>query len=1163
MPRVILGTTPIAPLLPARRGTALALLEIGSVGLFAAAVAERELGPIAPAFLFAAVLLGFALRVVDLEACALFIPGGFYGAAGQAFGGRAAKLSAAMELADSLMFGTLVAAAAGQGFTASAGHLLRVSSAPQGITLDDLSMTLAASLIALGWFWRRQGWAVSDTSHSRMATGAAAVVVLVAVAGFIAALSHPGGLSAAVDIRPIGARFSVFGALVGAGFCLFAAGPAHALGHAALEFPQPRIQNLRKAARALNGYALLATAGVGFLFVWLVPSEERGLWRGAPLAAVASHIGPGWIGWLLAASVSIASVAFLGLALRRSGDNAQQLLLRLSEDGLLPRQMREPHPRFGTPHRLATLVAIAQLVILVATAGQLVWLAKAYAVIIAGGGILKCAALIRLRSLRPGSRPFRVSLNPRFLNREWPIGLGLIALVVAVPAVALVASGDPPAAAGIGLVAALTLVFAASERTARATPGAAPQSIHEFDLLATPTLGLDRVDVRPGNLLVALRKPGALAPLAAALQTAGERDVVVMTVRLIGVDASEDLALSAETTDDERRLLDAAALLAERYGRSITLLIVPATNVFDAVAATIVRLRSSDVYVGESATLTADDQARLLGDAWERAPKPDRIEVRLAIYHSSGRTAVYYLGAHAPTLNAEDLRQIHTLWLNLVKVVGPHVHHHDVVRAALTHMEEQLNSEGAARDAALDVVRRTTRPADELAAVVRQRDFARLRDMVRNRPPGDLAAVLTDLSIEDQVVTFRVLPRKVAAATFEYLSYEAQEALLKAMAQEDVASLLNNMAPDDRTMFLEELPASATQQLLTLLTPEERTVAVTLLGYPEHSIGRLMTPDYIAVREQWTVQDVLNYIRTHGHDSETLNVIYVVDEHGVLVDDIRIRELLLTLPETRIADLMDRRFVALNAADDQDTAVTVFRREDRSALPVTDSTGVLIGIVTIDDVLDVAEATATKEIQRIGGSEALDEPYTEIAFFRMIQKRAGWLTALFLGEMLTATAMAAFEHEIERAVVLALFVPLIISSGGNSGSQASTLVIRAIALGEVHLKDWWRVMRRELLAGLTLGGILGTIGFLRITIWSAFSDLYTEHWLLVALTVGCALVGVVLWGTMIGSLLPFVLRRLGFDPATSSAPFVATLVDVTGLIIYFSVGLVILHGTLL
>jgi magnesium transporter len=311
------------------------------------------------------------------------------------------------------------------------------------------------------------------------------------------------------------------------------------------------------------------------------------------------------------------------------------------------------------------------------------------------------------------------------------------------------------------------------------------------------------------------------------------------------------------------------------------------------------------------------------------------------------------------------------------------------------------------------------------------------------------------------------------------------------------------------------------------------------------------------------VQQVLDYIRQHGQDSETLNVVYVVDDRGVLIDDVRIREFLLAPTSARVRDLMDRRFVALKATDDQETAVNVFRREDRSALPVTDSAGVLIGIVTVDDVLDVAEQEATEDIQRVGGSEALDEPYMQIAFRRMIQKRAGWLTALFLGEMLTATAMGAFEHEIERAVVLALFVPLIISSGGNSGSQASTLVIRALALGEVSLTDWWRVMRREMAAGLALGGILGTIGFLRITIWSAFSTLYGPHWLLVALTVALSLVGVVLWGTLTGSLLPFLLRRLGFDPAASSAPFVATLVDVTGLVIYFTVGIVVLRGTLL
>jgi magnesium transporter len=383
------------------------------------------------------------------------------------------------------------------------------------------------------------------------------------------------------------------------------------------------------------------------------------------------------------------------------------------------------------------------------------------------------------------------------------------------------------------------------------------------------------------------------------------------------------------------------------------------------------------------------------------------------------------------------------------------------------------------------------------------------------------------------------------------------------MGQEDVASLLNHMSPDDRTLLFGELPANVTKHLLSLLTPEERAEAVTLLGYPPGTIGRLMTPHYIAVREDWSVQQVMEFVREHGQDSETLNVIYVVDERGRLIDDIRIREFLV-VPLTRlVSDLMDRRYVSLKATDKQEDAVEVFRSEDRTALPVTDTTGEMIGIVTVDDVLDIAEQAATREMQRVGGSEALDEPYMSIALGRMVRKRAGWLVVLFLGEMLTATAMGFFEKEIERAVVLALFVPLIISSGGNSGSQASTLVIRAMAVGELRLSDWWRVVRREAGSGVLLGCILGSIGFLRISVWSIFSNLYGPHWLLVAATVGLALIAIVLWGTLVGSMLPLILRRLGFDPATSSAPFVATLVDVTGLVIYFWVGLVVLRGTLL
>ncbi|CAN5162055.1 MAG: magnesium transporter [Pyrinomonadaceae bacterium] len=451
----------------------------------------------------------------------------------------------------------------------------------------------------------------------------------------------------------------------------------------------------------------------------------------------------------------------------------------------------------------------------------------------------------------------------------------------------------------------------------------------------------------------------------------------------------------------------------------------------------------------------------------------------------------------------------------------------------------------------------------DLEAVIRARDFVALRGLLKKLPPTELAGLLEELAVEEQVIAFRILPRGVAADVFEYLPLEAQEQLLKAMAHGEIAAILNEMDPDDRTMLLEELPAAVTKQMLALLTPGERAVAVSLLGYPEGSIGRLMTPDYVRVREHWTVQQVLDHVRKHGQNSETLSMIYVVDERGVLVDDVRIREFLLAQPERPVSDLMDHRFVALQATDDEEMAVSVFRREDRNALPVTDTTGVLIGIVTIDDVLDVAEEAATEDIQKIGGVEALEEPYIQVAFARMVRKRALWLIVLFLGEMLTATAMGFFEDEIERAVVLALFVPLIISSGGNSGSQAATLVIRSLALGEVTLRDWWRVMQREILSGLALGVLLGVIGFLQIAIWSAFSDVYGTHPLLIGLTVGLTLVSIVLWGTLAGSMLPFLLRRLGLDPAVSSAPFIATLVDVTGLVMYFSIAALLLRGTLL
>jgi magnesium transporter len=452
----------------------------------------------------------------------------------------------------------------------------------------------------------------------------------------------------------------------------------------------------------------------------------------------------------------------------------------------------------------------------------------------------------------------------------------------------------------------------------------------------------------------------------------------------------------------------------------------------------------------------------------------------------------------------------------------------------------------------------------EIRSLIDARDFGALREIFREWPPADVAEVILDLAEDEQVIIFRLLPNALAADVFEYLDVEAQQKLLRAMAHEQVVAILNEMSPDDRTALLEEMPSAAARQLIKLLTPDERRIAQALLGYPEDSVGRLMTPDFVAVHDDWTVKEVLDHVREFGRDSETLNVIYVVDERGKLIDDLRMREFLLRPFEAKVSDFRDRAFIALKVNDSQEEALNAFRRYDRVALPVVDSNGVLVGIVTSDDMLDVAEEEATEDIQKLGGMEALDEPYTTIPLMRMVKKRATWLIILFLGEMLTATAMQGYNGEIEKAAILAMFLPLIISSGGNSGSQATTLVIRAMALGELRLGDWFRVVRKELLSGLSLGLILGTIGFFRISLWQYLHifDYGKYHWL-VAFTVGVALVGVVLWGTISGAMLPFLLRRCRLDPATSSAPFVATLVDVTGLIIYFNVALFILRGTLL
>jgi len=457
---------------------------------------------------------------------------------------------------------------------------------------------------------------------------------------------------------------------------------------------------------------------------------------------------------------------------------------------------------------------------------------------------------------------------------------------------------------------------------------------------------------------------------------------------------------------------------------------------------------------------------------------------------------------------------------------------------------------------------------DQYEDILKGGDDAAISEFLNEQNISDVAELIYE-NEEREVEIFLHLSMHRALALFRILEHPTQKRIIKNLPPAKSAQILNEMEPDDRTSFFEDLPNEVVRELVKTLVPEERKITLSLLGYPENSVGRLMTPDYIYVYEHNTVSEVLNVIRSVGKNTETIDVVYVINDHGELLDDLRIREFILASPETRVNDLMDGRYIELNARDDQETASEVFKMNNRVALPVVDDNNVLLGIVTIDDVLWVAAEEFSEDVQKIGGAEALDMPYLETPFFHLVKKRVGWLTILFFGEMLTATAMAFYNDEMAKVIILTNFIPLIISTGGNSGTQASTLIIQAMALGEVKLTDWWRVMRREILSGLMLGVMLGCIGFLRITLWSFAmhhgigKDIYGPHWVLLAITVWLSLIGVVLWGSLIGSMLPLLLKRLGADPASSSAPFVATLVDVTGLIIFFNVALLVLRGTLL
>ncbi len=434
----------------------------------------------------------------------------------------------------------------------------------------------------------------------------------------------------------------------------------------------------------------------------------------------------------------------------------------------------------------------------------------------------------------------------------------------------------------------------------------------------------------------------------------------------------------------------------------------------------------------------------------------------------------------------------------------------------------------------------------------------------KNVHPTEVAKMLSAVPTDAALQAYNSLPTITQVKVFPYFSLPLQKTIAETISTSRATFILNELSSDDRVAFYSSLKGVECSNLLKLLNENNKDAVHDILGYPENSVARLINTEFATITSQLTIGEASEHLRKNHKDTETANVIYVIDKEGKLIDDIPMRRFVLNEPSKKVADILDGFCASLKMTDTKADAVQKFKEYDRVVLPVTNAENILLGVLTVDDVMDAAEQIDTKEIQNFGGVEGLDYPYVKTSFFSLIKKRATWLIVLFVGEMLTATAMGYFDAEISKAVVLALFVPLIISSGGNSGSQAATLIIRAMALKELSIKDWWFVMRREILSGLTLGFILGTIGFIRIELWQNLHLYnYGPHYFLLALTIFFSLIGIVMWGTLSGSMIPIVLKKFKLDPATSSAPLVATLVDVTGLIIYFTIAAFILKGTIL
>jgi magnesium transporter len=445
--------------------------------------------------------------------------------------------------------------------------------------------------------------------------------------------------------------------------------------------------------------------------------------------------------------------------------------------------------------------------------------------------------------------------------------------------------------------------------------------------------------------------------------------------------------------------------------------------------------------------------------------------------------------------------------------------------------------------------------------------FVGIGEVVAELQPADVADLVNQLKLHEAAAVMSMLSVPRAVEVFDQPTLNRRSAILQQMDPGRSAQVLEGLSADERTFVVRGMGEIARRRLLPKLSAEMRGEVERLLQYPAQSAGGIMTTEFVRLEPQWTVSECLRHVRAVGREKESIYACYVMEPGtGRLLGSVSLRDLVMAELDQPVDKVMRRKPVVVNVLDDREAVAAKIGKYNLLAVPVLEADGSVAGFVTVDDVIDVMVEEGTEDALRMGAVEpgAMDEPYVATPFWTLVRKRAGWLILLFLSEMLTATAMGRFEEEIARAVVLALFVPLIISSGGNSGSQAASLIIRALAVGELRMKDWWRVMRREISSGLVLGSILGFVGFVRITAWSLVSpQTYGPHWPLVAATIWVSLIGVVLWGTVSGSMLPIILKRLGMDPAVSSAPFVATLVDVTGIVIYFQVAARILRGTLL